>query len=78
MYHDIRKIGIGCCGFRSTCIEYDINEMFSKIDQPLEDRVKQKKKQNRKKPPQKNPKQKQRNKQKNKQRLQQPEILRKL
>ena len=31
-YPDICKIGIGCCGFRSNCIEYDINKMFSKID----------------------------------------------
>ena len=45
-YPDIRKIGIGCCGFRSTCIEYDINKMFSKIDQSLENKVKKKTKTN--------------------------------
>ena len=40
-YPDICKIGIGWYGFRSISIEYDINKMSNKIDQSLENKMKQ-------------------------------------
>ena len=41
--HVTHNIGIGCCGFRSTCIEYDINKISDKIDWSLK-KMKQTKK----------------------------------
>ena len=35
---NIRKIRIGCCGFCSTCIEYDINKMFTYLNKPAAER----------------------------------------